>query len=114
MSEQLDFGSVVSILRRRRRVIVAAGLLGAVVGVLFVLARPPLYSSTATVLLPPITTSSGDARDMVTETQIATSDVILDKARTLVKPTLSRDRIGQLVSANSPSQDLLNLVAQGS
>ena len=115
MSEQaLDIQAALSILARRRRVIVAAGLLGAVAGVLFVLARPPLYCSSTLVLLPPSQSSgSGNGRDMVTETRIVTSDAVLGRARKLVDPVLSRDHIAQLVTADSPSADMLHIVAQG-
>ena len=115
MSEQaLDIQAALSILARRRRVIVAAGLLAAVAGVLFVLARPPLYSSSTLVLLPPSQSSgSGNGRDMVTETRIVTSDAVLVRARKLVDPVLSRDHIAQLVTADSPSADMLHIVAQG-
>ena len=84
MSEQaLDIQAALSILSRRRRVLVAVGLLGAVSGVLFVLARPPPMSSSTTVLLPPLQTSgSNTGHDMVTETRLVTSDAVLGKART--------------------------------
>jgi capsular polysaccharide biosynthesis protein len=115
MSERaLDVQAVLSILGRRRRVIVAAGLLGAVAGVLFVVVRPPLYASSASVLLPQESTGgSTTGRDMVTEARIVTSDAVLDEARTQVDPVLSRDRIAQLVTADSPSADLLHIVARG-
>jgi capsular polysaccharide biosynthesis protein len=116
MSEQaLDIQAALSILGRRRRVIVAAGLLGAVVGVLFVLARPPLFTSSTLVLLPKVQTGGSDgSRDMPTETRIVTSDVVLGKARTLVDPVLSRNDIAQLVTADSPSANMLHIVARGS
>jgi capsular polysaccharide biosynthesis protein len=115
MSEQaLDIHAVLSILGRRRRVIVASGLVGAVAGVMFVLARPPMYASKAMVLLPPLQTSgSVTGRDMVTEAKIATSDAVLKKARTQVHPNLSRDQIAKLVTAGSPASDLLQIVARG-
>jgi capsular polysaccharide biosynthesis protein len=116
MSEQaLDIQAVLSILRRRRRVIVAAGLLGAIVGVLFVIARPPLYSSATVVLLPPQQDTSGQlgGRDMVTETRIVTSDAVLGEARKMVHPELTREQVAALVTADSPSQDMLHIVAQG-
>jgi capsular polysaccharide biosynthesis protein len=115
MSEQaLDLAAVLSILRRRRRVIAAAWLLGAVGGVLFVQARPPMYASSATVLLPAAqATVPGGGRDMNTETRIVTSDAVLDAARSKVDPILSRDQISRLVTADSPSADLLHIVARG-
>jgi capsular polysaccharide biosynthesis protein len=81
-----------------------------------VLAHPPLYSSSTLVLLPPQgdTSAQTGGRDMSTETRIVTSDAVLDGARKLVHPTLSRESIGRLVSASSPSQDMLQIVARGS
>ena len=116
MSEQaLDVQAVVSILGRARRTIATAAVLGAVVGVLFVLARPPLYASSTLVLLPQSqSTAPGSGRDMDTETRIVTSDAVLNQARTKVEPHLSRDQIARLVSADSPSANLLHIVARGS
>src|SRR4051812_36788556 len=116
MSEQaLDLQAALSMIGRRRRAIGAAGLLGAVAGLLIVFARPPLYSSDASVLLPPAqTTASGSGRDMVTEARIVTSDVVLGKARSLMNPVLSRERIRTLVTVDSPSADVLHIVARGS
>jgi capsular polysaccharide biosynthesis protein len=114
-NEQLDLGSVVSIVRRRRRVVAVAALVGAIVGVLFVLARPPLYTSSTTVLLPPQQSSGGTptARDMGTESRIAMSDAVLDPAREAVSPKLTRAGIAALVSVSSPSQNMLQIQAQG-
>jgi capsular polysaccharide biosynthesis protein len=116
MSEQtLDLQAALSVLGRRRRVLVAAGLLGAVAGVLFVAARPPMYASSTLVLLPPAQGSGAAAgRDMVTETQIVTSDAVLNGARTKLQPALGRDEIARLVTASSPSADMLHIVARGS
>jgi capsular polysaccharide biosynthesis protein len=111
----LDVQAALSILGRHWRVIVAAGLIGAVAGVLFVLARPPLYASSTLVLLPPVQSGApGSDRDMGTETRIVTSDAVLDKARILVHPALSRDQVARLVTADSPSPDMLHIVARGS
>jgi capsular polysaccharide biosynthesis protein len=116
VSEQtLDFHAALAVLGRMRRTIATAGVLGAVVGVLFVLARPPLYASSTLVLLPPDQASgSTGGRDMVTETKIVTSDAVLGHARTKVDPPLSRDQISRYVTASSPSADLLSIVARGS
>ena len=115
MSEQLDLASVMSTLRRRRRVIAAAGALGVAAGLLFLSAHPPLYSSSTLVLLPQQQNSNGQPtdRDMVTEAQVATSDVVLGRARMQVHPTLSRDRIEQLVTVDSPSHDMLQITGRG-
>ena len=116
MSEQaLDIQAALSMLGRRRRVIIAAALLGAIAGVLLVLARPPLYSSSTLVLLPPPPNAAQTGpRDMATATRIVTSDAVLGKARTLVDPVLSRDQVTELVTADSPSQDMVHIVARGS
>lgn len=116
MSEQaLDLTSVLSTVRRHRVVVVAAALVGAALGVALALVRPPMYSSNTFVLLPPLQSSGGQSilRDMATETRIVTSDAVLGRARTLTEPALSRDRIAQLVTATSPSQNMLHIVAQG-
>jgi capsular polysaccharide biosynthesis protein len=75
-----------------------------------------MYSSSTVVLLPPPQSNGGDtpSRDMLTETRIVTSDAVLDRARKLVSPALSREQIAQLVSADSPSQNMLHIVGRGS
>jgi capsular polysaccharide biosynthesis protein len=113
VSEQaLDVHAVLSILGRMRWTIATTGLLGAVVGVLFVLAHPPLYVSHSSVLLPP-DPSSAAGRDMPTEVRILTSDSVLGKARTKVRPALTRDQIAASVTASSPSLDVLDIEARG-
>ncbi len=116
MSEPLDFGSTMSVLYRRRRVLAASGLLGAVAGLLLVVESPPLYSSTTLVLLAPPPNNGGQVveRDMATEARIATSDAVLGRARTLVRPALGPRRIKQLVTVDSPSQSMLHITARGS
>jgi capsular polysaccharide biosynthesis protein len=116
MSErELDVQAVLLILGRRLSTIATAGLLGAIVGVLLVLARPPMYASSTDVLLPPMQTGGASTdRDMGTETRIVTSDPVLEKAAKLVHPALSRNQIARLVSASSPSTNLLHIVARGS
>lgn len=116
MSEPvLDLRSVISMLRRRRRVIAVAALVGLVAGILLVVARPPLYTSSTIVLLPPERGSDGQVitRDMVTATRVVTSDAVLGPARRQVRPALSRSEVTGLVTASSPSQDMLQIVAQG-
>ena len=48
---------------------------------------------------------------MVTAARIVTSDAVLGQARTMVDPELSRERVAELVTADSPSQDMLHIVA---
>jgi capsular polysaccharide biosynthesis protein len=116
MNEQaLDLNTLFSTIRRYRRVVIAAALVGMVLGVLFLLTRPPMYSSTTAVVLPPQADSAQTGpRDMVTAARIVTSDAVLDQARRQVSPPLSREQVSRLVSASSPSQDLLQIVARGS
>jgi capsular polysaccharide biosynthesis protein len=114
VSEQaLDVHAVLSILGRMRWTIATTGLLGAVLGVLFVLSHPPLYVSHTSVMLPPDPASAPDGRDMPTEIRIVTSDAVLDIARTKVRPVLSRDQISGQVTATSSVPNVLDIEARG-
>ena len=115
MSDQtLDLQLVLSTMRRRRRLLTTATLAGGLAGAVLVHLHPPMYSSTTLVLLPDQSTvGSTGPRDMATETRILTSDAVLGSARKVVRPTLSSARIRELVTASSPSQNMLQIDARG-
>jgi capsular polysaccharide biosynthesis protein len=89
-------------------------LLGGLAGAVLVHLHPPLYSSSTLVLLPNQTTVGATGpRDMDTETRIVTSDAVLGTARTMVRPMLTSEQIRGLVTASSPSENMLQIDARG-
>jgi capsular polysaccharide biosynthesis protein len=115
MSEQtLDLQLVLSTMRRRRRLLTAVTLAGGLAGAVLVHFHPPMYSSTTLVLLPDQSTvGTTGPRDMATETRIVTSDAVLGSARKLARQELSGKGIRTLVTASSPSQNMLQIEARG-
>jgi hypothetical protein len=110
----VDLRSTLSILRRRRLVLVLAALVGVAAGVTFVVLRPPLYSSTSQVLLPPVRSTDGQriARDVKTEIRIATSDAVLGPAGQAVTPSLSVRAMAKKVEVSAPTSDVLVIEAR--
>ncbi|MEU5217249.1 Wzz/FepE/Etk N-terminal domain-containing protein [Streptomyces sp. NPDC020807] len=66
------------IIRRRRRLLALLTLLGALVGQGTALLLPPRYTTSASVLLP----GAWEERELLTQAQIATSSVVIDRANT--------------------------------
>lgn len=115
MSEQaVDLQSVLSTLRRHRRLLVALTVAGGLLGAAFVQARPPMYSSSAQVLLPlPLPSSNGAPRDSATDIRVALSDVVLKPAAAAVSPQLSLSQARQRVSVAASTSDVLRITAEG-
>ncbi|BBC32281.1 Membrane-bound polysaccharide biosynthesis protein [Streptomyces graminofaciens] len=64
------------ILRRRRRLLTILAVVGALVGYGTSLLLPPRYTTSASVLLP----GAWEERELLTQTEIATSSVVVDRA----------------------------------
>lgn len=115
MAEQsVDLRSTLSILRRHRLVLALAAVLGIAAGLVFVVVRPPLYSSTTQVLLPPVKSTDGlpPSRDVKTEIRIATSDGVLGPAGQVVDPSLTVRQIARRVTVTAPTSDVLEIVGR--
>jgi capsular polysaccharide biosynthesis protein len=83
------------ILSRRRRLLVLLAVLGALAGYGVSLVFPPKYTTSASVLLP----GAWEERELLTQAQIATSSVVLDRAaaaldRPGVDGSALKDRVG--------------------
>lgn len=115
MAEQaLDLRSTLSILRRRRRVLAAVALAGIGAGVAFVLAYPPMYSSTSQVLLPSLEGRNGEpvSRDVRTEVTIAESDAVLGSAGRGLTPPVSLRTLARRVEVEAMTGDILSFHAK--
>ncbi len=112
MAEQsVDLRSTLSTLRRHRRVLVLAALLGTVAGVGFVLLRPPMYTSSSLVLLPPAQNSNGMpvTRNVDTEVRVATSDTVLGPAAEALDPPMSTRKLDRRVVVTASTTDVLKI-----
>lgn len=117
MAEPVDLRSVASLIRRRWRLLTTVALAGAVVGVALVTVRPPLYTSTSQVLLPPASAQANGEKaawEATTQVSIAESDAVLGPASRSVTPSLSRREIRRLVQVSAPTADVLTIRARGS
>lgn len=76
MSEEtIRLATIGRILRRRRRLLAVLTVLGALVGLGTSLLFPPRYTASASVLLP----GQWEARELLTQVDIATSSVVVDR-----------------------------------
>jgi len=111
VSEQaLDLRTSTAILRRRWRLLALAAGLGAALGTAYAVTAPPRMSSMALVLLPPAGTSSSDpAKVSATQTTIATSTVVLERAGRRLVPPLSARQVRDHVDVTAPTDQLLQI-----
>ncbi|KRE55468.1 hypothetical protein [Phycicoccus sp. Soil748] len=118
MSEQaLDLRWAWAVARRRAGWLVVAGLIGAVDGGVALSLRPPVYSSTAKVLLPPVVAGSSVAapvHDIDTQVRVAESDAVLGPAGRAVTPRLSPQEVGDRVAVEAETNELLKITTTGS
>ncbi|MDQ0773904.1 hypothetical protein QF026_002370 [Streptomyces aurantiacus] len=74
--ESIRLVTIGRIVRRRRRLLIILVVVGALVGYGTSLLFPPRYTTSASVLLP----GAWEERELLTQTQIATSSVVVDRA----------------------------------
>ena len=125
MTEQrLNVRRVLWILRRQRSFIAACVLVGALIPTAWVLWHPMTYSATSLVLVPnfdgnassPGSSGNGapSANSNLTDSQIAVSSAVLDRARSIVTPPLTLQTAQQRVSATALATNLVQIKATGS
>ena len=115
MSEQtVDLRSSLSILRRHRRTLAIIAALGAAAGVAFVLVRPPMYASTAVVLMPPAQNITGQpvTRDVETDVEIAGSEAVLGPAGKALEPPASVPALSRRVEVSAATTHVLEIRAR--
>ena len=101
--------TLVAALRRRWRVWCATALVAMVLGGLFFIAKPPVWTATTEILVRrPATTQADPARQMETDVKTAESDAVL-------KGATARLPRGTLIdySVESLSNDILRVTARG-
>ncbi|HSJ19702.1 MAG TPA: Wzz/FepE/Etk N-terminal domain-containing protein [Nocardioidaceae bacterium] len=115
MSEQtVDLRSSLSILRRHRKALALVAVLGMGAGVAFGLLRPPMYASTAKMLLPPAQNITGQpvTRDVQTDVEIAGSEAVLGPAGRSLDPPASVRALSRRVEASAPTTQVLEIRAR--
>lgn len=115
MSEQnLDLGAVWAVLRRHLRLLLVAVVVGAVAGVALAVWRPPQWTSTSMVLLPPSSESGVGAaeRDSGTQVRVASSDLVLGEAGRRVSPRLALHEVQDAVEVRAATPDVLSFTAR--
>ena len=79
--DTIRLATIGRILRRRWRLLTALAMLGALVGYGTSLLFPPHYTTSASVLLP----GAWEERELLTQTEVATSSVVLDRTAAALK-----------------------------
>jgi len=116
MNDQaLGLRNAARIMWRHKRIVGATALLGLLVGVGFTLLRPPMLTSKALVLLPPAVQGIGEAsaRSMQTQSIIAGSTPVLERALPRVDPPVSLTTLQNRTQIDTLSPELFAVSAQG-
>ncbi|MEU0398675.1 Wzz/FepE/Etk N-terminal domain-containing protein [Streptomyces sp. NPDC006197] len=94
------------ILRRRRRLLTVLVMVGALVGYGTSLLLPPRYTTSASVLLP----GAWEERELLTQAQVATSSVVLDRAAAaLGLPGVDGRELREQVSAKAADGNIIEI-----
>ncbi|MFD7609924.1 Wzz/FepE/Etk N-terminal domain-containing protein [Streptomyces sp. NPDC059828] len=94
------------IIRRRRRLLTILAVVGALFGYGTSLLFPPRYTTSASVLLP----GAWEERELLTQTEIATSSVVVDRAAaTLGWPGVSGSELQTRVSAKASDGNIIKI-----
>ncbi|MET8981872.1 Wzz/FepE/Etk N-terminal domain-containing protein [Streptomyces sp. NPDC004539] len=94
------------IIRRRRRLLTLLTVVGALVGYGLSLLFPPQYTASASVLLP----GAWEQRELLTQTEIATSSVVVDKAAaTLAWPGVDGRELRDRVTATASDGNIVKI-----
>jgi capsular polysaccharide biosynthesis protein len=117
MSEQvLDVRSAIGVLKRHRWTLAIAAVVGVAAGAGFVYLNPPQYTSQSMVLLPAVSTDSGQdtgasTQDAATQARIATSQAVLGPAARSLKPATSAARLRSAVSVSAATNNVMQISA---
>ncbi|WP_338673476.1 Wzz/FepE/Etk N-terminal domain-containing protein [Streptomyces sp. SCSIO 30461] len=98
--------SIGRIIRRRRRLLTILAVVGALVGYGTSLLFPPRYTASASVLLP----GAWEERELLTQTEIATSSVVVDRAAaTLGWTGVGGSELRERVSARAAEGNIIRI-----
>jgi polysaccharide biosynthesis transport protein len=97
-----------SVLRRRRRIVIACALIGALLGALYVVSRPSGYTSSASVVIRPVTTTpfenpNQQAVSAVTEQSVMASTVVAQRAAGIIGRSADPEDILKHLTVTNPT-----------
>jgi capsular polysaccharide biosynthesis protein len=116
VSEQaVDLRLALAPLRRHRWMLAGAAVLGVAAGLTFAVLRPPPFTSTSQVLLPPTASSSAanPTYDADTQVEIAQSAAVLGPAGAAVTAHLDASEVGRRVEVSAPTNGFIQIKATG-
>lgn len=116
IEEPLNVKALCRIVWRRRLLVGLIGVLGFLGGIAYAMARPPLPSAAALVLLPPspVGTSGTPTRGIHTQVLIAGSSPVLAAAGRSVSPAIGPTALKRHVAVESLSNDVLQFTVSAS
>jgi hypothetical protein len=104
--DTIRLATIGRIIRRRRRLLTLLAVLGALVGYGTSLLTPPRYTTSASVLLP----GAWEERELLTQTEIATSSVVVDRAAATLRWTgVSGSELRDQVSAAAADGNIIKI-----
>ncbi|MFI7295065.1 Wzz/FepE/Etk N-terminal domain-containing protein [Streptomyces sp. NPDC050121] len=104
--DTIRLATIGRIIRRRRRLLTLLAVLGALVGYGTSLLIPPRYTTSASVLLP----GAWEERELLTQTEIATSSVVVDRAAATLRWTgVSGSELRDQVSAAAADGNIIKI-----
>ena len=116
MSEEvLNLRRAAQIVRRHLTVVGVAAACGLIAGVAFALAKPPMRTSSALVLLPPAVKGVGTepGRYVATQLVIAVSNQVLAGPARKANPPVPVQTLRSRITVSSPSADIIAFTVQG-
>jgi capsular polysaccharide biosynthesis protein len=114
----LDLRRSVQIVRRRRALVSIVAALGLLAGAAYSVLHPPMFRSTATVVLPHSVPSSGQAANAVspyaaTQMVIVRSNPVLSAALPNIRPAVSLNGLQNEIQVSSPTPYIISISAEG-
>lgn len=124
MSEQaLNLRRSAQVVRRHKILILIAAVVGALLGVGYSMLKPPMLTSTATVVIPQAVqnantvvggdTGNGPDPYMGTQIVIASSQPVLSRALPSISPAISLQTLDSRITVTSPTAGILSFSGKG-
>lgn len=114
-TQQFGLRYTLMVLRRRWRSLVAILVMSMAFGAFVTSRQTPTFVARSRVLLPPSTfdASGRPLRNMATETYIASSSAVLNRAGMAMNPPVGAQRLSERVSVRVVSSDIIDVRARG-
>lgn len=116
-TQELDVKKSWRAVRRHKRAVAAIAAIGLLAGVGVGLLRPPMYSATSLVVLPPPATNNAQntagTQSIDTQVFIANSEPVLKSAGQNLTPPLNTERVRERVKVVAVTPDVIEIKARG-